>query len=721
MGISRELAGMEEKARGETRLKKTVLVPFVVVQALILAALILALYSEQERRLDSTLGSRYADTSRFFTVVMKEEKEMLVSVIESLVLSKKLVAAIQTGKREDLLASAEPASRQLAKYGFSGLYFTDSRLRVVLRVDEPARSEDAVSDWFSVNAARTRKVVAGIAVGGSGLPALKAAYPVMVGPQMTGLVGLDLDLHVVARDFRKLLGVEAAFLFDKSMVPLDKARELSAGAEWGRYNKFLLITSLEKKYMDLLERSLDEEPGGDERGKIVGLRGESWLLGFVPLKDVKGMSLGSMVTFQDVTPDMADFSRDLGLISGLIVLGGAYLFIFLYAVLSRTENALDKALKDLRRGEEQLRESEEKYHRIFDSSPEGIVLLDERGKILDANSRLFEWLGAKREDIDGKTILDIPYLPPQSKDVAAANLVMRMKGGEVPPYDLEFVNASGETLIGRINATRLRYDRGRTARDLVVIVDITTRRKMEDALKKLVKLKDDFIGIVSHDLRSPLTVILSCVELMTSFDNYREGLSAEHLEFLQAIHEEGSRMNDYLNKLLNLAFLESGKFTLKRETIPLSALVEDSSRNYASLIEKKEIVLERAVPDDLYVNVDETLFIQVLNNLISNAVKFTGHGGRVKITATRDGEHIKLGVSDTGVGMSAEKKDQIFGEFSRHYSQGTEGERGTGLGLSICRRILDAHGFSITVSSEEGAGTEFVISLPLAEPAARSA
>jgi signal transduction histidine kinase len=236
-------------------------------------------------------------------------------------------------------------------------------------------------------------------------------------------------------------------------------------------------------------------------------------------------------------------------------------------------------------------------------------------------------------------------------------------------------------------------------------------KSREDHLRRLIALKEQFISIVSHDLRSPLTTIITYVEMMTMLKQYSEGLSAEHLEFLDTIHQEGTRMNDYLNKLLNLAFLESGTFKLSRSVQQLSALVERSSKDYQAQMEKKGISFEVDAPPDVSVDVDETLFIQVLNNLISNAMKFTKPSGKVKVSVSRDGEKTVLRVSDTGLGIDAEGRKRLFSEFSKHYSWGTDGEPGTGLGLSICKKILDAHGFDISVQSEPGVGTEFAISM----------
>lgn len=251
------------------------------------------------------------------------------------------------------------------------------------------------------------------------------------------------------------------------------------------------------------------------------------------------------------------------------------------------------------------------------------------------------------------------------------------------------------------------------------VVDLLARlraalrlKDREDKLKKMIQLKDQFVSIVSHDVRSSLSAIMLYSQVFMEKAELRENLSEKQMKLLSNMFDETGRLTDYLNKLLNLAYIESGKLELERDNVELAQIVGESIKVYFTRAKEKRLKLETDIPDDIIVDVDRTLFIQVINNLISNAIKFTPSGGRITLSAQQEEESIVLKISDSGVGMTREELNSLFSEFKKHYSRGTEGETGTGLGLSICRKIVTAHGFRIDVQSQKGMGTEFSIVIP---------
>ena len=181
------------------------------------------------------------------------------------------------------------------------------------------------------------------------------------------------------------------------------------------------------------------------------------------------------------------------------------------------------------------------------------------------------------------------------------------------------------------------------------------------------------------------------------------------------IKDEMTRLLDYNDKLYHWSNLELGNFELVRKVIPFEPLAKSAKRVAEQKLRAKNIQFDYEAPEGFQVDVDETLFSQVLNNLVGNAVKFTPEKGKITITAGQDKEGAVVKVTDTGVGMPVKVQKNLFSGFSRDSKLGTGGEKGTGLGLGIVKKIIDAHGFGIWVESEEGKGSSFVISMPAIE------
>ncbi|MBN1199345.1 MAG: HAMP domain-containing histidine kinase [Bacteroidales bacterium] len=238
--------------------------------------------------------------------------------------------------------------------------------------------------------------------------------------------------------------------------------------------------------------------------------------------------------------------------------------------------------------------------------------------------------------------------------------------------------------------------------------------KSEENLKKLIHLKNQFVSVVSHDLRSPLSALLKVSELLTREEDFRRGLTEDQIYFLSHINSEVQVLLDYIDTLYNWSYLEFGKVSLKRTTHKLADLVTSSLNLFIHRLSEKGIRLNQDISPEIMVNVDKTLFIQLLNNLLNNAIKFTPNGGKIEVISEEDHAQINLIVRDTGVGIPKEKQYNLFADFYHDTTFGTSGEKGSGLGLSIVKRIIDLHNFQISVHSEPGKGTTFTITIPAA-------
>ncbi len=241
-----------------------------------------------------------------------------------------------------------------------------------------------------------------------------------------------------------------------------------------------------------------------------------------------------------------------------------------------------------------------------------------------------------------------------------------------------------------------------------------SRAELEEAndkLKELDLMKSEFLNTVSHELRTPLTSIKAFAEIL--LDNVGEDPETQ-MEFLEIINKESDRLTRLINNLLDLSRIEAGRMKWDRDPIDLYEVVSTAVSSLRGAAEKKGLVLEVDIEDDLPTVGDRDKLIQVVTNLLGNAIKFTSEGGKVRVAASRkDLLTARIEVHDSGVGIDPIYHESIFEKFSQVDSSETRDIKGSGLGLPIARSITDHHDGRLLVESELGKGSIFIVELPL--------
>ena len=228
-----------------------------------------------------------------------------------------------------------------------------------------------------------------------------------------------------------------------------------------------------------------------------------------------------------------------------------------------------------------------------------------------------------------------------------------------------------------------------------------------DQLSLLNREKTEFLGVAAHDLRNPLTIIISYAELLCAGRGQKDPSA-----FANAIYSAGTRMRDLIEKLLESHAVDEGRFSCKIERCAVETLVAQSIEQNQMNADRKGTSLVPLILPGLWVGTDRTSAVQILDNLISNAVKYAPPQTRVLVRATRDGERVHIAVQDEGPGLSAEDQAKLFSRFSRLSARPTGGESSTGLGLSIVKRLAEAMQGTIHCESRLGEGATFTVSLP---------
>ncbi len=250
-----------------------------------------------------------------------------------------------------------------------------------------------------------------------------------------------------------------------------------------------------------------------------------------------------------------------------------------------------------------------------------------------------------------------------------------------------------------------------------------------DRLKELDRLKSNFLATVSHELRTPLTSIIGYSDMLAT--GIAGELNTEQQEFVETIRNKGDHLLALITSLLDLNKLEQGSMRLHREAIDAAALVLDLKKTMAPAAAKKQVTIETTIEPGLpKLNVDPMRIRQVLFNITENALKFSPRGGTVKLIArsaeiaagAEDGigavllavpqKSVEFGIIDSGIGIPKDEHDRIFDAFYQVDGGSTREHGGTGLGLSIVKRIVEAHGGTVRVESEPGAGAAFWVNLP---------
>ena len=240
--------------------------------------------------------------------------------------------------------------------------------------------------------------------------------------------------------------------------------------------------------------------------------------------------------------------------------------------------------------------------------------------------------------------------------------------------------------------------------------DVTKAREVD-------RMKSDFVSMVSHEFRTPLTSIKGYTDLLTSGEV--GSLSEEQKEFLQIVHTNADRLMALVSDLLDISRLEQGRVELRSLPVDVGMLTQQALMALQLQMQEKEHQIELLVDPALpAVRGDSARISQILMNLLSNAYKYTPARGSITVSAAREGDFVRVSVADTGVGMSEEEQAQLFTRFYRAKNAATQDVGGTGLGLSIARMLVEMHGGQIRVQSASGAGTTFSFTLPIAdEPA----
>ena len=343
-----------------------------------------------------------------------------------------------------------------------------------------------------------------------------------------------------------------------------------------------------------------------------------------------------------------------------------------------------------------LSEQRNEQQAVLSSMNEGVLAIDKRERIIHMNRVAGEILGINHKEAKKELI---------QQAVRFANLQEFIKAvlGSQKPLSRDLTLAGDTNKQIQANGSVLRNAEDQSIGALIVLRDVTQLRHLET-------VRSDFVANVSHELKTPITSIKGFVETLLSDDWKHE---PDILRFLEIINQQSSRLNAIIDDLLTLSRLEQKDGQVMTETAALSTVIENAIYLCQLQAGKKNITVESQCPEQLELAINAPLLEQALLNLIVNAVKYSEPDKSVLILAEQKKDAVLIYVKDEGFGIERKHIDRLFERFYRVDTARSRKLGGTGLGLSIVKHIIQAHGGTIRVESKVGAGSTFIISLPI--------
>lgn len=369
--------------------------------------------------------------------------------------------------------------------------------------------------------------------------------------------------------------------------------------------------------------------------------------------------------------------------------------------LARTINRM---AENLQIQMQHIRENEYRLQGVLENMVSGVVMVDQEGIITLVNRSAEDILGYSSHELLNKSYLDAGFQYDFTA-LLADGIEAHTRVRE------ELMLHFPQEQILEVHVSPIVQGDGQRKGVLVVLHDITAVRRLE-------RIRSEFVANVSHELKTPVAAVKGFAETLMAGALEDKEMARS---FLQIIYDESDRLNRLIGDILELSKIESKRIPLQFSPVDVESIVENSIQMMKAEAEKKHITLESLVENELYIEADEDRLRQILINLLSNGISYTPEGGRVSIGVefvpspddNPDNERVRIRISDTGIGIPEKDLPRIFERFYRVDKARSRGSGGTGLGLSIVKHLTELHHGTISVESETGKGTTFIIELPV--------
>lgn len=374
---------------------------------------------------------------------------------------------------------------------------------------------------------------------------------------------------------------------------------------------------------------------------------------------------------------------------------------------------LEMQNEELRRALSELDASRARYFDLYDLAPVGYFTLSAQGLILEANLTGARLLGWGRRDLVQQLISH--HILPEDQDIYYLHRRQLLETGTPQECELRMLRADAAPFWARLESTVVPHGPGGDSVCRVVVSDIAARKQAQEELVALNRRKDEFLTMLSHELRNPLAPILNAVQLL----QLQKAENSVQQKAHAIIERQVRQLTHLVNDLLDVARTATGRIQLDREQVAVSDIVERAVEATRPLIDQRGHELTVSLPSDpIWLCADAARLTQVVTNLLSNASKYTNEGGHIVLSGEQVGDQAVLRVRDTGFGITPAFLPHVFDLFTQEERSLDRSQGGLGVGLALVKRLVEMHDGTVRVSSTLGQGSEFVVSLPVVRPEA---
>jgi len=415
-------------------------------------------------------------------------------------------------------------------------------------------------------------------------------------------------------------------------------------------------------------------------------------------KEVSG-TINSEMTARFSELDKASLTTLIGI--SFILISALLALLIVILGVNRYVSERHRAEEALRAAQQALSEREARMRALVETAPDGIVTIRSDGTIESVNAVLENLCGVPASDLIGVDIERI--IPSFLLDGRISDLASGQRSPFSAGRELYAVRQDGSHVPVEVSTSTVSL--GREDVYTGIVRDITERKEVEERVK-------DFYSMVSHELRTPLASIRTALGLMESFS---DELSDKTRPVVRIAAAEADRLMRLINDILDMRKIESGKLELALDAFDASDLLRKAIEGIDSLAHQAQVTIKNEANTALDVYCDGDRILQVLSNILANAVKYSPSPGKVIVACEKSGSSCKISIRDFGPGVAKNQAHKLFGRFEQLRAKDGKNRAGSGLGLAIAKAIVEQHGGEIGVELPDGGGSIFWFSLPLAE------
>jgi len=733
------------------RIKLKILLPMGLGLLIFLALYIASTFWYLDREIKRDLNQRIDDINFSFESLLDQRAQIMLVQLEQLAESAELQQLMLQQDREQLLKASQTTFRRLLVHlHISHFYFHNPDKTVFLRVHNPDRHSDLISRYSLRQAATSQKPAYGIELGPLGTFTLRTVIPWYQGDRLLGYLELGEEIELLINNFFQLKDTVLVHTISKKYLDREKwtvgMQMLDKDpSDWDLLEDRIVIQSSQPELLPKIVEVLQLQNDSSNDSFRIDHADKNYQGQLQPLLDSAGHRVGDFIVLRDVTTTLEEYWSTVYVFSGLCLLSACGFLFFTSALIGRTENELqdtdqqlvDEMLKVHRSNQrleteiEERKTVEEKLNQIHEeleervnerteqlwlaleqtqqvrkqlsdivsSVPDGLIVVNMDKQLLLVNLRAEELFQCKFDECADQPLRSI------IRDPSIVNKMEDALQQQLNDYRFEVVQIASDlqtSISLQIRTSTLTDKNGKSIGMIFLIHDISQEREIE-------RMKSEFITTAVHELSTPLTAILGFSEFLLENPKLSED---EKKEFLSIINEKADFLSGLVGELLDISRIESGKpLPLQKRNYTAQDLFEKPIQHLHQLSTDHKFVINLEAPDtDLMA--DKEKIWQVMENLCSNAVKYSPAGSEINIFGKIAENSYRITVSDQGMGLTKDQTDKVFEKFYR-CNQTDTSVGGTGLGLTIVKYIIESHDGQIWIDSELGQGTEIHFVLPL--------